>query len=735
MRLRGATWAVAATVAFALAAPVQPALGAQSFSARLAAGLQAARAPLAQLQRTSEDRSFGTTVIRVRQQVGGIRVLGAEATLSLAPGGRNLLLDHTRSGIARPSAPRVSKAGALGRALAGAHVRGLRGRVQAGLAILPNRTGGRLVWRFAIPAAPLADLEVLVDARTRALVRIRDLLRRARGDALVFDPNPVVEQGSRTGLADNNDADSPAFASLYRPVTLQDLGPSGACLSGSWVNVRLPIGTKWPDGCDFSSIQRHDELFEPVMAYFHIDRMQRYVQSLGFSNVVHRPIVVNAHATTEDNSFYSPSTQSLNFGDGGVDDAEDADVIDHEYGHAIQDSQVPGFGASREAGALGEGFGDYWQAAMSANQGVSDPFNVCFAEWDTSAVRADPIPCLRRLDLPWSVSQAHVQCSGDEVHCVGQAWSNTLWTIRKQLGGAAADRLVIQSQFSYVSDSGFRDAALALLFADAQLTGPAHQASLKSLLLERGFVSEEQLDDEPGGAQTLTVPGHTSGRLSARTDIRDVFAVSLRTGRAVVFRLRAGAGSSFTLTLYGPATTRVEGGAPVTKTTPAGTGSELAFLPKTAGIYYLAVSVAAGSGSYTVQALTDTDADGVPDVNDNCRKVVNPTQTDWNKNRKGDACDRASKTSLERITVHGHTLSVLGKLLPPSARATAWFVEVRQAGRIVVRVRGSSGKKLGSAVALVKVPAGVVGTVQVRAVLDDPRFKRATSKTVTAILS
>ena len=43
------------------------------------------------------------------------------------------------------------------------------------------------------------------------------------------------------------------------------------------------------------------------------------------------------------------------FGKGGVDDAEDAEVIWHEYGHAIQDAQVPGFGAGHEAGVDGRG--------------------------------------------------------------------------------------------------------------------------------------------------------------------------------------------------------------------------------------------------------------------------------------------------------------------------------------------------------------------------------------------
>ncbi len=69
-----------------------------------------------------------------------------------------------------------------------------------------------------------------------------------------------------------------------------------------------------------------------------------------------------------------------------MDDAQDGDVISHEYGHAIQDSQVPGFGVTTEGGTIGEGFGDYWQAAMSANEGNADVFNTCFAEWDTSAV-------------------------------------------------------------------------------------------------------------------------------------------------------------------------------------------------------------------------------------------------------------------------------------------------------------------------------------------------------------
>ncbi len=87
-------------------------------------------------------------------------------------------------------------------------MRALRAPVRASLVVLPRLR--RLAWRVlaARPARPLGDFEVLVDARSGALVRLRNLVKEATTPALVFDPNPVVEQGSRTGLADNNDADT-----------------------------------------------------------------------------------------------------------------------------------------------------------------------------------------------------------------------------------------------------------------------------------------------------------------------------------------------------------------------------------------------------------------------------------------------------------------------------------------------------------------------------------------------
>ena len=67
----------------------------------------------------------------------------------------------------------------------------------------------------------------------------------------------------------------------------------------------------------------------------------------------------------QDNSFATDHPKNeLRFGKGGVDDAEDAEVILHEYGHALHFAQGFVFGSAR-AGAISEGFADYWAVTVS----------------------------------------------------------------------------------------------------------------------------------------------------------------------------------------------------------------------------------------------------------------------------------------------------------------------------------------------------------------------------------
>src|SRR5438874_5908088 len=96
-----------------------------------------------------------------------------------------------------------------------------------------------------------------------------------------------------------------------------------------------------------------------------------------------------------DNSFATDHpVDELRFGKGGVDDAEDAEVILHEYGHAIHFSQNFDFGG--EGGAISEGFGDYWAVTVSDHISLT-PDEPCVADWDSSPYTSGDPLCLRRL--------------------------------------------------------------------------------------------------------------------------------------------------------------------------------------------------------------------------------------------------------------------------------------------------------------------------------------------------
>jgi hypothetical protein len=286
------------------------------------------------------------------------------------------------------------------------------------------------------------------------------------GTGSVFKVNPVQSSGDQT-LTDQRDSASAVPASEYATVQLRNLDGSGK-LVGTWANVRSSTGPEAYSPTNTFVYARDDDRFEQVMAYFWVNQAQEYLQSLGFGttlrpvNAESQDVRINQYGI--DNSYSWDKHDFLRFGKGAVDDAEDAEVIVHEYGHAVHDAQVAGFGSSLDAGAIGEAWGDYLSVTvgLDAAQQYGWPVEApepCVADWDAVSYTSTVPHCLRRLDTGRVLEDRR-----NQVHFDGTIWSHALWDIRQRYVGLGFttrdwDRTLIDSQFDYAPDTSFSDAA------------------------------------------------------------------------------------------------------------------------------------------------------------------------------------------------------------------------------------------------------------------------------------
>ena len=309
------------------------------------------------------------------------------------------------------------------------------------------------------------------------------------GRALVFAPNPVQDLGIQT-LTDQKDAAGAVPQEAYRSVTMRDLDGSGF-LRGKWAEIRSETGNPAYSPTNTFLYDRRQDEFEQVMAYYWVTEAQRYIQSLGFGSKLRpvnmRPQKLRINQWGIDNSFATDKQDEIRLGKGGVDDAEDGEVILHEYGHAIHFSQGFQF-STEEAGAISEGFGDYWAVTVSeavrSSFGLpSSPDPACVADWDATSYTSTEPHCLRRLDADLTYPKDLV----GEVHADGRIWSRALWDVRKAIGSVRADIAILEGQFGF--DGGAMPALAAdIVAAASDLYSPGVAAQVTAAFHARGIL-------------------------------------------------------------------------------------------------------------------------------------------------------------------------------------------------------------------------------------------------------
>ncbi len=380
------------------------------------------------------------------------------------------------------------------------------------------------VWQYM--EEPMGDWEVLVDANNGAIRRAVDRACNLNGTGRIFRPDPLttaqVVYGSG-GYTDGNDANTADLQSQTFIDTLYDITQNGGTYSLNGPAVHLvdfegptgaPVTATHPDSFRFT---RDQQGFEDVMCYYHLSTSQMWIQSLGFNNIQNNPndiLECDPHGLNgDDNSHYIPSSNRIAFGEGGVDDDEDADVIWHEYGHGIQSSSVPGWGGGDEGG-MGEGFGDYW--ACSHSRALVTYRNEWVFNWDGH----NPFWSGRVVN-----GNRHYPEDNGEVHAAGEIWSQPCYEVNVDIGRELMDRIVLQHHFLLGTNASMPTAAQAILTTDQTLYGAAHFANIYQRFVPRGLLTMPPVFEvvSPNGGElwaidsTVTVQwsiGGVSGNVS-----------------------------------------------------------------------------------------------------------------------------------------------------------------------------------------------------------------------------
>lgn len=302
-----------------------------------------------------------------------------------------------------------------------------------------------------------------------------------------FNPDPLTPDGITYGglYRDFSDSATPYYNSkrVLRSVQATDTLGQFSLRSPYCQIVDLSPPNILPAvlGTDSFLFTRKDDGFEDLNTYYHVHQMRSFINdSLGFS-MMNYPIQCDPHALNgNDNSLFTFSTSppSIQFGEGGVDDAEDADVIIHEYHHAVSHDASPGTNIGNERMSIDEGFGDYMACSYSKR---INPFNAYYVFnwdghnefWSGRFVNGTKI-------YPTDITSS--------IYNNGGIWSSALWEIESKIGYKKANTLAIQTMYANSSNIVFPQAALNYIDADSLWYNGDNYCKIVNSFIQRGIL-------------------------------------------------------------------------------------------------------------------------------------------------------------------------------------------------------------------------------------------------------
>jgi hypothetical protein len=301
----------------------------------------------------------------------------------------------------------------------------------------------------------------------------------------VFMVNPINSSGMSYGgnLVDNGDQstlelDSQMFWQMTNALVSNDT----FYLESEFLrfkDISAPVDADFFTFSDSMTYSRDEQEFEYINAYYHLDKMGKYVNGLGYDALT-RKLDVDVHALNGwDNSAYSPTDHSLQFGEGGIDDAEDGEVIIHEFTHSLSELASPNntIGIQREA--MEEGSCDYLAKAYSRSINDNTPNKVFSWDgnltWDGFSINTNRL-------YPRDLRNSK---DGDR-----DMWSSALMCIHDKIGRQATDSILLEHFFYQGANTTMASMAQVFIDIDDEDFNGRYYKHIKDCFVDAGFLPQ-----------------------------------------------------------------------------------------------------------------------------------------------------------------------------------------------------------------------------------------------------
>jgi len=499
-----------------------------------------------------------------------------------------------------------------------------------------NKNGERSIAARAQLAGPSLDRLSATDAAKKQVKLPKPMASSAalasgiNGSGLAFDPDPRTTLNT-DALTDTSAAS--AFDAAYQTKTLADLTVTNGVysLSGPFVNIKnieSPATAPSTTNNGVWTAKRGNNAFDDSNVYFHLDQNQRYIQSLGFTgtkSIINRPLDVDTDGVNgDDNSHYSGgSPDYLAFGHGCVNDSEDADVILHEYGHAIQ-ANINSSWSGGDTGAMGEGFGDYWAGSYSYSRPNGATYHPEWVfSWDGHSACWDG-RLLNRTNAQYNSSKtygAHTSVTENGVTFQSdELWSAPLFEAMKSLLAAGKpraniDKIILEAHFGLgsgvkmpVMAASIVKAAKALYPSDLTYANTFQAKFEAQKILGTVVIGPAIQETEPNNSLTTANRVVTSGtvvsaNMGSSTDT-DFFRIDLPAGKTLTASMTPNGTSDYDVELQSSTGARLAssingtGAVDTVSRTNAGGTVQTLYVK----VYYYGGGTGATNGKYSLKA-------------------------------------------------------------------------------------------------------------------------------------